>query len=403
MPLAQSIARCVIAREGGDSYHSAEVGDLAGRVARRLRCAPEDVQRVRAWPGWLHDVGKSRSRTPCCRKPGPLTEDEWAVMRGHAAAGEASSAQIPELAALAPAVRHHHERWDGGGYPDGLGGEDIPLAARIVAVADALDAMTSDRVYRKALAPAEALTELRRVAGSQLDPFVVEALCVELAANSPEPLRLPYHRNALVERALTIAARMLASNASSSSESPISWSAWHRAEAAYQRVELLTRRFGIAEVRERLCVEWQQRAIHGPSFVSLGASSRHVTPLVRGVVRNRGIRRAYASPSASYSRRKPSNRRRWPSSSRRIAITMSFVTGSTPSVNSMIRVVVLDRAGLGLDHALDHVDDVGLLLGRLEVGLLGREVHRARHDAVELLDPVGELLGVAELLLDVLP
>ena len=196
LALAQSIARCVIAREGGDSYHSAEVGDLAGRVARRLRCAPEDVARARL-AGLVHDVGKLTVPDAVLLKPGRLEEDEWTVMRGHAAAGEAVVREIPELAALAPIVRHHHERWDGGGYPDGIAGENIPLEARIVSVVDAWSAMTSDRVYRKALAPAEALTELRRVAGSQLDPFVVEALCVELAANSPEPLRLPADRNAL--------------------------------------------------------------------------------------------------------------------------------------------------------------------------------------------------------------
>ena len=83
-------------------------------------------------------------------------------------------------------------------------------------------------------------------------------------------------------------------------------------------------------------------------------------------------------------------------------MTMSWVTGSTPSVSSMIAVVVLDGAGLGLDDALDDVHDVGLVLGRLQVGLLGGEVQRARHDAVELLDARGELLRVAELLLDVL-
>jgi diguanylate cyclase (GGDEF)-like protein len=196
LALAQAIARCVIAREGGDSYHSAEVGDLAGRVARRLRCTPDGVARARL-AGLVHDVGKLTIPDSVLLKPGGLTDDEWTVMRSHSAAGEAVVREIPELAALGPIVRHHHERWDGGGYPDGIARQDIPLEARIVSVVDAWSAMTSDRVYRKALAAPEALTELRRVAGTQLDPSVVEALCMELAADSPEPLRLPADRAAL--------------------------------------------------------------------------------------------------------------------------------------------------------------------------------------------------------------
>ena len=190
LALAHAIARCVIAREGGDSFHSAEVGELAGRVARRLRCSTEGVARARL-AGLVHDVGKLTIPDDVLMKPGRLDAGEWTVMRGHAAAGETIVRGIPELAPLAAAVRHHHERWDGGGYPDGIMREDIPLEARIVAVVDSWSAMTSDRVYRKALPAPEALAELHRVAGTQLDPSVVEALCIELAIDSPEPLRLP--------------------------------------------------------------------------------------------------------------------------------------------------------------------------------------------------------------------
>jgi diguanylate cyclase (GGDEF)-like protein len=196
LALAQAIAGCVIAREGGDSYHSAEVGELAGRVARRLRCSPEGVARARL-AGLVHDVGKLTIPDSVLLKPGGLDDAEWAVMRGHSASGEAIVSGIPELAALAPIVRHHHERWDGSGYPDCISTEEIPLEARIVSVVDAWSAMTSDRVYRRALEPAEALAELRRVAGTQLDPSVVEAFCVELAADSPDLLRLPADRSAL--------------------------------------------------------------------------------------------------------------------------------------------------------------------------------------------------------------
>jgi diguanylate cyclase (GGDEF)-like protein len=196
LALAQAIARCVIAREGGDSYHSAEVGELAGRVARRLRCSAEGIARARL-AGLVHDIGKLTIPDSVLLKPGKLDAGEWAVMQGHSAAGESVVQGIPELAALGPIVRHHHERWDGAGYPDGIGREQIPLEARIVSVVDAWSAMTSDRVYRKALPAGEALIELRRVAGTQLDPSVVEALCMELAADSPEPLRLPADRAAL--------------------------------------------------------------------------------------------------------------------------------------------------------------------------------------------------------------
>ena len=108
-------------------------------------------------------------------KPGPLDDDEWAVMREHPAIGAQIVSPIRFLAGAVEIVRTHHERWDGGGYPRGLRGEEIPLAARIFAVVDSFDAMTSDRPYRDAMSVERALVEIRDGAGSQFDPAVAEA------------------------------------------------------------------------------------------------------------------------------------------------------------------------------------------------------------------------------------
>ena len=113
-------------------------------------------------------------------KPGPLDEEEWAFMRRHTTIGEAILSAAPALVPVARIVRSSHERFDGDGYPDRLAGEDIPLPARVIAVCDAYDAMTSDRAYRRGMSPEAALEELRRGAGTQFDPAVVEAFCFEL-------------------------------------------------------------------------------------------------------------------------------------------------------------------------------------------------------------------------------
>jgi len=129
----------------------------------------------------LHDLGKLGVADAILEKPGPLTEEEWVVVKRHSEIGAKMIEPLESLSGAVPVVRHHHERPDGTGYPDGLEGEQIPLAARIVAVADAYDVMLRGRLYRpKRLraksSPAEALEELEREAGSQFDPRVVEAL-----------------------------------------------------------------------------------------------------------------------------------------------------------------------------------------------------------------------------------
>ena len=147
---------------------------LAMRTAEQLGLRPPVVLRCRLG-GWLHDVGKVAIPDAILSKPGPLDDDERRSC-SHPEIGAEIIQRVAGLKEAARAVRHHHERWDGAGYPDGLAGEAIPIEARIVAAADAYSAMTSDRAYRRALERAEALAELDRLAGTHLDPLVVPAL-----------------------------------------------------------------------------------------------------------------------------------------------------------------------------------------------------------------------------------
>jgi len=171
--------------EAKDDYtasHGEDVAGLAERVARRMSMPDSGARDVRL-AAMLHDVGKIAVPSEILLKPGPLSEEEWEVMRGHAAVGGDLVGRIVAFAHLAPAVRASHERWDGGGYPDGLAAAEIPLAARIIAACDTYDAIVTDRPYRPARTSSEARAELLRVAGSQLDPGVVEALLDELGAS----------------------------------------------------------------------------------------------------------------------------------------------------------------------------------------------------------------------------
>jgi diguanylate cyclase (GGDEF)-like protein len=154
--------------------HIADVADLARGVAEQLGLEGEELEEiVRA--GELHDVGKVAVPDSILRKPGPLTDIEWGTMRQHTLVGDRIVSAAPALRGVARLVRASHERYDGMGYPDRLMGEEIPLGARIVTVCDAFNAMTSDRPYRPAVSPAEALEEIERCSGRQFDPMVVDA------------------------------------------------------------------------------------------------------------------------------------------------------------------------------------------------------------------------------------
>ncbi len=154
--------------------HGARVAALAEPVAARLGWDRQRIVSLR-FGAPVHDVGKVVIPPQILEKPGPLTPDEVAVVRRHPRAGAELVLPMRRLRHTLPYVLFHHERWDGGGYPAGLRGRAIPLEARIVAVADAFDAMISPRAYRTALTHAHAMSEIERGAGSQFDPRVAEA------------------------------------------------------------------------------------------------------------------------------------------------------------------------------------------------------------------------------------
>jgi response regulator RpfG family c-di-GMP phosphodiesterase len=171
----RALLAAVEARDSYTASHSRSVVSLAAQVARGLGCDERTTHEVEL-VALLHDIGKLTIPDAILSHHGPLDESQWEVMRTHSAAGAAIVSQIPELTALAPAIRAEHERWDGAGYPDGLTGEQIPVASRITLVCDAFHAMTSDRPYRRALALGAACAELREHAGTQFCPRATAAL-----------------------------------------------------------------------------------------------------------------------------------------------------------------------------------------------------------------------------------
>ncbi len=172
------VSALVSALQERDRYtgeHSESVVEMAGRVAESLGRDLEEVERIKT-AALLHDIGKVGVPDQILHKPGPLDNDEWEVMRQHPAIGERILRAVPGMGRIATIVRHEHERWDGAGYPDAIGGETIPIGARIILACDAYHAMTSDRPYRAAMPHHRAVAELRSHAGSQFDPEVVEVL-----------------------------------------------------------------------------------------------------------------------------------------------------------------------------------------------------------------------------------
>jgi diguanylate cyclase (GGDEF)-like protein/putative nucleotidyltransferase with HDIG domain len=175
---AASLAKAVDARDTYTGSHSTRVAELGAWIAAHLGLDVEHVELTRL-AGSLHDLGKLAVPEEILRKPGPLTPPERMVLERHSQIGFRMLESLG-VDPVAEWVLHHHERWDGMGYPDGLAGEEIPLGARIIFVADAYDAMTSDRAYRGRLTPSEAVAELQRCAGTQFDPEIVEVFAREL-------------------------------------------------------------------------------------------------------------------------------------------------------------------------------------------------------------------------------
>jgi diguanylate cyclase (GGDEF)-like protein/putative nucleotidyltransferase with HDIG domain len=183
---AASLAKAVDLRDTYTGSHSARVAELAARLAARLGLDQEQIELSRL-AGSLHDLGKLAIPEEILRKPGPLTGPERLVLERHPQIGFRMLDSLG-IDPVAKWILHHHERWDGTGYPDRLPGPEIPLGARIIFVVDAFDAMTSDRVYRGRLTQEHALAELQRCAGTQFDPNVVAALGEELEpAEASEP------------------------------------------------------------------------------------------------------------------------------------------------------------------------------------------------------------------------
>jgi putative two-component system response regulator len=172
--IALTLSTAIEARNLETGEHCRQLGILSERVAAVLDQDEHQRMTVRIG-GYLHDVGKIGIADAILLKPAGLTEEEMAEMRRHSEIGAAILEVHEAMADIAQIVRHHHERWDGGGYPRGLKGTAIPLGARIIAVADSFSAMTSDRIYRRALPTERVWKELRRSSGSEFDPEVLEA------------------------------------------------------------------------------------------------------------------------------------------------------------------------------------------------------------------------------------
>jgi putative nucleotidyltransferase with HDIG domain len=186
--ILQSLLGLANALEAKDSYtrgHSTRVSRLARQMARRVGLPRETVEMI-AQAALLHDIGKIGVPEAILRKPGRLTDPEWDVMRRHPLTGAQIVAPLDFFADGAIIVRHHHERLDGSGYPDGLRGETIPAGARIIAVADVYDALTSERPYRPSFSHADAIERLEQERGRTLDPHLVSVFVDMVNAESPD-------------------------------------------------------------------------------------------------------------------------------------------------------------------------------------------------------------------------
>jgi HD-GYP domain-containing protein (c-di-GMP phosphodiesterase class II) len=177
--LLDLMVAAIEARDPYTSGHSQRVSRASKLIARTIGLRPAEVERVGV-AALLHDVGKiDEAFAPILAKEGRLTPEEWEVMKRHPIRSAELVGLLSSLKDVVPSVRHHHENWDGTGYPDGIKGESIPLASRIIMFADTLDAMTSDRPYRKALTVEEAKAEFIRFRGRQFDPSICDRILTE--------------------------------------------------------------------------------------------------------------------------------------------------------------------------------------------------------------------------------
>jgi len=182
----RTLAAAIDAKDPYTRGHSERVSSYSMAIAKHLGLDSEAVFRVRIG-AILHDVGKLGIRDSILQKPGGLTAEEYAVMRLHPEIGSQIMAPIRMLKDILPGIRNHHETWDGRGYPDQLAGEQIPLIARIIGVADSFDAMTTDRPYQKAMTLEHVVSQLRAMAGTRFDPRVIEAFVEAVEARDITP------------------------------------------------------------------------------------------------------------------------------------------------------------------------------------------------------------------------
>jgi len=168
------LATIVEARDTDAGMHLRHIQHYSHALALRLGLDDKAAREV-AYAAMIHDVGKAQVPDAILKKPGPLTAEERREIEKHTGWGDELLSESEEFTAAREVARHHHERWDGSGYPDGLAGEDIPLAARIVAVADVYDALISERPYKRAWPPEEAIAEIRKMSGGHFDPAIVKA------------------------------------------------------------------------------------------------------------------------------------------------------------------------------------------------------------------------------------
>jgi putative nucleotidyltransferase with HDIG domain len=205
------LAETIEAKDPYTKGHCGRVAAFSLVLAQETGYPPEELEMLE-FAAFLHDIGKIGVRDSVLLKPGPLDEEEWEHMRSHPAKGAEIASQIEILRPIMPAVRNHHERWDGKGYPDGMVGASIPMVARIVAIADAYDAMATDRPYKRGLPIEDCEALLRKNAGVMYDPDLVDVFCKQhlgaLYHNDYEGLEVPMADGADPDAPVPIADRV---------------------------------------------------------------------------------------------------------------------------------------------------------------------------------------------------